>query len=631
MHRAPEPPAETRLARLVPFLLGGAAVVLLLTIAASYRFAQTEPAEIDVAGQRLEAATTGVTTTPTTSVPTTTAPASTTTAPSPTTVATAPAQSEPRPPDRPRYGGVVTVGVVGELLSLNPFGIEGNTGPLTALNWAVGVGAIRLDPATLEPYPFAIEALPTVENGGLEILDTGELAVRYRIRDDAVWADGTPISAADFFQTYEVARRAPGVRSELRDQYSAIVPGSVTAEGNVVEYRLREVGLEYLKLFDLLVPAHEVAVAGFSSAWSDTMWQAGGPFRFFERNDEARTVRLVANQRSWLTSEDGADPLPYLDGVVLQYYPTQAEVIAALRAGDVQVAAVGSDPATLTGLAGDSSLHLDVQRGPGWEQIGFQLGSGRLNVNDRSLTGDPEVRRAIGALIDRSALAEAVQGPFGRPITSVVGLSWPAAAGDSWGERNEDAGASAAEMLAGVVSAAEAPPVISFATTANDPAREVFARQLVETFEELGFVVEVTRSEPGAYFLDRVIPGEFELAAWAWEASFGPYGAVSDLEDHYVVPWPTGTDFYRWRESDDAAFTAFAEALDRASGDVNLDTVAGSLTELEGRLAESVVFVPLYADLNAAAAADAIAGFRHSPLPGGEVAYVGEWWSLTTP
>ncbi len=634
MHRAPDPDLRGRVSSWAPYVLGGAAVALLFAVASTYRFAGSDSdtavaaAQVSTTTAAVSVVSTAPTTTVTTAAPTTSAPVSTSPA---TTVSTRTTEPEGvAEPVGPHYGGVATVGVVGDLVSLNPLGTSGNSGPVAALTWAVTTGAIRMDPQTLQPAPVVIEALPTPDNGGLAVNEVGELVVRYTIRPDAVWADGTPITVDDFIRTHDVARGVIG-RADLRDRYGGIVPGSVTGEGRSVEYRLRQPGLEWIALFDVLVPAHEVTATGFATSWNETMWSAGGPFQFVSSDPDRSSVRLIANERFWGRSADGGDPLPYLDGLEVRFYPTRGDLVDAVKAGEVDVASVGGDPATLTGLSRIEELLLDVQRGPAWEQIGFQFGPRRFDANPAPLTDDVEVRRAIAALVDRPALAAEVQGAFGRPLDSVVGLSWPDADEPAWSAIEDLDRAAATEYLTALVEASESPPVISFATTANDANREMLARRLVEALEPLGLVVDVSRTEPGAYFLDLVIPGSYEVAAWAWQASYGPWGVLDDMREHHITPWPDGTDFYQWRAGATDAFAQFQAALEQASGQVDVTVVGELIGQLEQHLFDDMVFIPLYAELNAAAVVvDRIGGFRHSPLPGGELASVAEWWTVET-
>ena len=56
---------------------------------------------------------------------------------------------------------------------------------------------------TNDLVPDAVTRLPTQQNGGVILDADGTMSVRYEIREDAVWADGTPISGDDFEFTLE--------------------------------------------------------------------------------------------------------------------------------------------------------------------------------------------------------------------------------------------------------------------------------------------------------------------------------------------------------------------------------------------------------------------------------------------
>ncbi len=623
MHRAPTPYTwQDRFIRLLPYVMGGAIAAVLLILAASIRFAGSSP-DTGLAGA-------AVTTTPapepvTSAAPTTSVPPATQPVATQPPATVAPATTIDAAPG-PTYGGFVTLGVVGEPRSLNPLGLDAGTGPVAALINAVTTGAVRLDPTTLDPTPLAVEELPTLDNGGLEITDSGELAVRYTIRADAAWADATPITFEDFQRTYDIARLAPDVHSGIREKYGAIVAGSLTGKGRFVEFRLRDPGLGWVTLFDVLVPAHQVDLGGFGPAWSETMWFAGGPFRFVALDRDARRVELAANERSWLSDPDSGDPLPYLEGVTMRYFPTRSELLAAVEAGEVDVAAVGGDPDVLDRLAGDPALLLDVQRGPAWEQIGFQFGSGRSRANPQSLISEVKVREAIAAILDRGAIATEIQGAFARSLDSISGVNWPAANHSAWAQLDAFDQAAAAEFLAGLAGAAEEAPVLNFSTTASDADREVVARHLVAALEPLGFTVAVSRIEPGAYFLDLIIPGAFEVAAWAWEARPGPFGAIQDLRDHHLIEWPQGTDFYNWRNAGSPLFAEFEAGLSAAVAELDYAQLPDQLSGLEALLVDDVVLIPLYPELNGAVAAEPVRGFRHSILAGGEASTIAQWW-----
>lgn len=639
MHRETHAPLGRRLRRSAPFIAGGFAVVLLLSAAFGIRSAATEDtpsvttAHTDVAsGVAAPTSTSPDAASASASASTVaTTTSSTTSAPVPSTTPDATPTGDVVLSDSPTYGGLVTVGLVGEPTTLNPFEPDGGLPSLRAIGRAVWVGAVSLDPQTLEPAPQVANEIPSEANGGIVRNEDGSMTVRYRINPQAVWSDGTPITGADFLRTYEVATQAAGIADEVRQDYARIRRGSVLVDEATVEFTLDEASTALSSLFSILVPAHEVSVSGFSSAWDEQMWAAGGAFRFLAW-DQGTQVRLVANPQAWLFDLETGDELPYLDGVRFAFYPTMEQLAEALRAGDVEVGSPDVDPVVLNELDGRSSLTVDMRYGPEWEHIAFQFGQGRLDVNDTSRTDRVALRRAIAHLLDRQALAEDVLGPYGRALDSIIGLGWPSAATPGWSIYPHDPDA-AVPLLADVAATLGEDEVLSvaFATTANDPDREVIARHLVDALEGAGVAVDVALTELGSYFRDQVIPGNFEVAEWAWRAEPGPAGTLSDLRDHHVVPWPDGLDFYEWGQAGSESLeipgvAALQAELDAVVGELNIDVLQDAARAAESILADRVVLIPLYAELNPAVAASVVGGFEHSVLVGGETSTISGWW-----
>ena len=83
---------------------------------------------------------------------------------------------------------------------------------------------------------------------------------------------------------------------------------------------------------------------------------------------------------------------------------------------------------------------VEVLRGPGWEQIGFQLGPGAVETNPESVIDRLAIRQAILAALDRQSIAEAVHGSYGEALDSIVGLGWPGKDQSIWDDSGEAAG-----------------------------------------------------------------------------------------------------------------------------------------------------------------------------------------------
>lgn len=606
MHRINDQQVLSRLRRGLPILGGLAVIVLLIAFAAGVRFAGggEDESEDTAAEQQEAAASTDLTPVETTAEASTTGATVTTTAPS--TVAVV----------QPTYGGEINVGVVGSPDSLNPL-LGGRDRALEAFRWLTWASAVELDSETLEPVPGVVEEVPTLGNGGLTINEDGSMTVRYTIRGDAVWEDGTKVSFDDFLRTYEVATQAAGIHPDVEELYGLIVPDSVTGEGADVQFILERQTLRFVDLFDVLVPAHQVTVNGFSTAWDDRLWFSGGPFRFVSRQDNE--VVLAANGAAGVTDEEG-HALPYLEGLLLRFYRTDTEAGEALLAGEVDVAGTLQDPGLVEQIDDRADLDVDVRYGPEWEHITFQFGDGRFAANPDSTIDDVAVRREIATHIDRQSLAEQILGRFGRSLDSMSGLSWPAVDTGAWSIYDEPP--STDPCCEGTV--------VRYVTSSGNPVRATIARHLVEQLDPVGVRVEVEFHELGLLFAEYVIPGEYELAQWAWDATLGPGGAAGDLIDRYTVLPGEGNNFARWATGSElseaeAEYVALVDGLDSV---LSFSDLSERVNRIEQILADQVVVIPLFATLNVGAYdTGAVGGFEHAAfLSGGVTSHAAEWW-----
>ncbi|MCU0280985.1 MAG: ABC transporter substrate-binding protein [Acidimicrobiia bacterium] len=138
--------------------------------------------------------------TSTTAPPTTQPPATTTTAGTSSTTATT---TTTAPQALKSYGGEVIIGEDQEPPTLNQFAPGGDNFIVAKIAQGWNCGVQDVDGFTLEMIPDLVTELPTVANGGLTVNADGTETVRYQIREEAVWEDGTPISGEDFAFTLE--------------------------------------------------------------------------------------------------------------------------------------------------------------------------------------------------------------------------------------------------------------------------------------------------------------------------------------------------------------------------------------------------------------------------------------------
>ncbi len=558
----------------------------------------------------------------TTGAPPTIAPTSTTSATTTTTEAV--------PVEHP-YGGDVTVGISAEPITLNPFLEGGGAEVLQLIGRTSWAGAVALHGATLDPVPVLLSEIPTLDNGGLVENEDGTVTVTYRISSDAKWEDGSAVTGADFLATYRLATDPSlPIRDDIRDPYASIVPDSLKFDVETVTFDLVGPSLAYLDVFSIVVPAAQLAESDFVADWTDRFWMSAGPFRFGEWIP-GEAIIMERNSEYWETDPETGQALPYLDSLIFAVASGPGGVIGGFQTGRFDIVAVPPDPNVVSELEALDGTDVQVGWGPTWEHLSFQFGSGRFERNPDSMNEHLDYRQAVAHAIDRSQIAEAVSAGLVPALESPMSVMWPAAASPGWsGYRGEaDSAKEALDVLRETVDVSTPRAVL---TTNNTPERNIAAAELGPMLGAAGITLEVEPpEETGVYFLETIGPGRFDLAEWAWVPTPGPSGAVADVRRWFLLtPEAGGSGFSRWAVSaqEPADEVARLDALlEDVASEVDLENVKTMLGEIETLMADLVVTVPLYAELNAGAVrTDSVSGYQHSIISGGDTWNAAMWY-----
>lgn len=304
-------------------------------------------------------------------------------------------------------GGSIEVATGRRLVSLNPH-VDLEIEPFITTNVLPPLMAVE-DDWTLTPWLAAGE--PVVRS-------TTPFIVRWTLRDDAVWDDGTPITADDVAATLSyISDPTAGVSGTgLYDGVNITVLDATT--------------------FDLTFPApsgaHRLLFSTFHPVIkADALDQhidegnpagtflaaaidfSGGPFRV-SGYDAGERVSLVRNDAWW------GEPA-HLERVTIRNFDSSAEQLDAVENGDVDLAyvelATTADAAKAAAFAG-TAVAVDV---------GHLLL--RLDFNTRlGATAELAIRQAIATALDRflvtGGVVTPVTGELSDPLDSAV---WPSA------------------------------------------------------------------------------------------------------------------------------------------------------------------------------------------------------------
>ncbi len=226
----------------------------------------------------------------------------------------------------------------------------------------------------------------------------------YRIRPEARWSDGTPVTARDFVFTHAAILRHIH-DGPLNTLHAAVRSVRAVGPKTVRVTLLSRVG-EWRRLFGGIFPAHALEGENLAEVWRDRIDNprtgrpiGSGPF-LVERWDRGRQLVLVRNPRYWGAHRS------YVDRLVLRF-GVQGNLPALLRSGQVHVA-YNFSASFVRELHRDADLELVSGASTAWERLDFRIGPGGNPLLRKKL-----VRRAIAYGIDRAAIVSRLSAESG--------------------------------------------------------------------------------------------------------------------------------------------------------------------------------------------------------------------------
>jgi peptide/nickel transport system substrate-binding protein len=529
--------------------------------------------------------------------------------------------------ERP-YGGEAVVANDQEPPTLNQFVPGGDNSIVSIVGQTYWAGVQEVSGFTLELIPELVVDLPTTSNGGVTVNDDGTMTVRYQILDEAVWADGTPISGDDFQFTYDIIMDPDLPVNKLT--YEDIV--STTVGEKTFEYTLSAPTVQYELLFPEVIPKHVVEGTDFVADWNDVRWVSNGPFVFSEWA-KGEFLTVTRNDNYWKTDEEAGQQLPYLDSVTFKFIPETESILTAFQAREVDVIAPppNTDAIETVQTLEPEGARVEVLSGPVWEHVNFQFGPNRFEKNPNSCNDQYEMRLAVAQTIDKQILTDEILAGQVEPLESYVSAFAPTLSSDAWAQYTVD-NAAAAENYATAVANSGTECAVVFSTTSNNDARVKMSELFVGMFEKSGIPYENQLEDSQLFFGETLDNGSWDLGEWAWSSSPGVSGLVGihDVFDPESPP-PDGQNSYRYGTEDSSlindASARFAEVRDEMNATVDPDELAALITEAETILADEVVMIPLYARLVFAAVwEDEIGNFKHNPTSASETWNVEYWY-----
>jgi len=304
----------------------------------------------------------------------------------------------------PDFGGTYVEGVAGNPQIINPILCQSNPvdQDMVAL---IFTGLTRSDEKG-EIVPDLAERWDVAQEGTV---------YTFYLRQDVVWHDGAPFTAADVVFTINAMQHPDyqGV-SFISDMWRSVVVEQVDAY--TVRFTLREPFAPFLDYTTVgILPAHilgSVPIKALGESKFNAYPVGTGPFKVAEVS--AQRLLLVA-------FPDFYRPRPYLERIEFVFYPNEPSVFEARRRGEVAgIARVL--PEYLNAVREDESLTLYTAPLSGHNLVFLNL--------DRAIFQDRAVRQAMMWALDRQKLVDEVLGGQGIVIHSpIMPSSWAYAPG----------------------------------------------------------------------------------------------------------------------------------------------------------------------------------------------------------
>jgi peptide/nickel transport system substrate-binding protein len=298
-------------------------------------------------------------------------------------------------------GGTVLFGDEQEPTILNSMLIDGNSLVTTKVFTNILSGAHSVHP------DFSLQ--PDLLDGEAEVTED-PFTVTYTIKEEAVWNDGTPVSADDFAFTFDTIMAGEEGEDGFEGEWDLVSRAGYTLiedyeihDEKTITFNFNEVYAPWQLMFGSILPKHALEGEDFDEVWNTELVNpktgemiSSGPY-VFDSWDQGQQIRLIRNEEYW------GDPVA-LDEIVIRYVPDTVTLTQQMRGGEIDM----YDPQPQIELVEQleeitDRIEYEVGEGPVWEHIDFNTLVPGLDKE--------YVRQAMAYGIDRETIAEVLISP----------------------------------------------------------------------------------------------------------------------------------------------------------------------------------------------------------------------------
>ena len=452
-------------------------------------------------------------------------------------------------------------------------------------NWTLGIHtlpqAYRVNPSgDYVPGPI-LTGEPTLEAGP-------PAKITYRIKPEAVWSDGEPITSKDFEYLWKQVTSGKNIWDTTGyDKIQSVD----TSDPKTAVVTFQEPYAGWKDLFGgfyFLMPSHLLEGKNRHAEMKDGYAFSGGPWMLDGGKsgwDQGESLTLVPNPKWWGTK-------PQIGEVVFQFIPESSAETQALKTGQV----LAGYPTPQTGMLDEfdkAGLEYDVGFGNQYE--GFWLNSDQWPMDSKA------VRQALLYATDRQAIVDQILKPSvreGRVLQSFIVPSFPQYYAPTFSQyaRNQSmvdqlmTGDGWARGSDGIWTKNGQKASLQVATTAGDRNRELTQQLWQSQLKQAGFDLQIKNAGAGKLFGELIPKGRFGVGLFAQVGTPDP-GLCVVFCSHNIPSKQNGFSGQNYTRLASAAIdTPWAAA------DTELDTAKRVTSVKQGQtaLADEAVSIPLF-------------------------------------
>lgn len=461
----------------------------------------------------------------------------------------------------------------------------------------VGARLMELDVnGSFVPSPVLVEA-PSVANGGVVENADGTFTLTFKIREDAAWSDGTPITSADIEFTKDAYLNTTG---SLNTAGYDLITNVDTSDSKVAVLTFSEPYAPWSDLFgggtNFLLPVHGFASTDIANDWLEEVPISGGPWVLESWSDQEAV--LVPNFNYW-----EQDRIPLLDRVVFVPREDTDSEVAALETGEVQAAFPQPFPGMKDRLTGD----IEFVAGGGVILEG--LWPNQRGPNSGDLLSSEAVRKALIFSLDRQLIANtALGGVYAGDVPLLNCGGWVPTVGEWCDQTDFEQYVQDFAMVTSILTAdgwtrPEGQECwekggrelrIAWNTVAGNERREDVQRLVSQMTAPIGLCFDIQNYDASELFENRLPTLTFDMGLYAHVTSPDPSAvAIFDIDG---IPTDSnafrGQNYTAWDNHPDAqTLSDLAFEADRTIDPVRRLEIIHQAGDI---VAEHVVWIPFY-------------------------------------